>query len=39
MSKKLNPLQLGDLTIKIPIVQGGMGVAVSTASLASAMGE
>ncbi|MFH1062692.1 MAG: nitronate monooxygenase family protein [Candidatus Omnitrophota bacterium] len=37
MIKNLNPLQLGDLTIKIPIVQGGMGVAVSTASLASAV--
>lgn len=37
MAKKLNPLQLGDLTVRIPIVQGGMGVAVSTASLASAV--
>jgi nitronate monooxygenase len=37
MIKKLNPLILGDMTIEIPIVQGGMGVAVSTASLASAV--
>jgi NAD(P)H-dependent flavin oxidoreductase YrpB (nitropropane dioxygenase family) len=37
MVKELKPFELGDLTIKIPIVQGGMGVAVSTASLASAV--
>ncbi len=37
MSKELKPLVLGDLEIKVPIIQGGMGVAISTASLASAV--
>ncbi|OGW75731.1 MAG: 2-nitropropane dioxygenase [Omnitrophica bacterium RBG_13_46_9] len=37
MSNKLKPLIIGDLEIKIPIIQGGMGVKVSTASLASAV--
>jgi len=37
MSNKLKPLLIGDLEIKIPIIQGGMGVKVSTASLASAV--
>ncbi len=37
MSDKLKPLIIGDLEIKIPIIQGGMGVKVSTASLASAV--
>ncbi|MBU1871828.1 MAG: nitronate monooxygenase family protein [Candidatus Omnitrophica bacterium] len=37
MSNKLKPLIIGDLEIKIPIIQGGMGVRVSTASLASAV--
>ena len=37
MSNKLNSLMIGDLEIKIPIIQGGMGVKVSTASLASAV--
>ncbi len=37
MSDKLKPLIIGDLKIKIPIIQGGMGVKVSTASLASAV--
>jgi len=35
--KKLKPLIIGDLEIKVPIVQGGMGVKISTASLASAV--
>ena len=34
---KLPSLQLGDLTIDLPIIQGGMGVGVSRASLASAV--
>jgi len=34
---RLPPLIIGDLTIPIPIIQGGMGVRVSTASLASAV--
>ncbi|MDD5774160.1 MAG: nitronate monooxygenase family protein [bacterium] len=37
MSNKLKPLILGDLEVKIPIIQGGMGIKVSTASLASAV--
>lgn len=37
MSKELQPLMIGDLKVPIPIVQGGMGVKVSTASLASAV--
>ncbi|MBU4304804.1 MAG: nitronate monooxygenase family protein [Candidatus Omnitrophica bacterium] len=37
MANKLKPLQIGSLEIKVPIIQGGMGVAVSTASLASAV--
>ncbi len=30
-------LQIGDLTVKLPIIQGGMGVAVSLSGLASAV--
>jgi len=37
MSNGLKPFLIGDLEIKIPIIQGGMGVKVSTASLASAV--
>lgn len=37
MSNKLKPLIIGGIEIEIPIVQGGMGVQVSTASLASAV--
>ncbi|MBN2483345.1 MAG: nitronate monooxygenase [Candidatus Omnitrophica bacterium] len=39
MINKLNPLIIGDLEIKIPIIQGGMGVKVSTASLAGAVAD
>ena len=39
MSDKLKPLFIGDLELKIPIIQGGMGVMVSTASLASAVAD
>ncbi len=35
--KQLNELIIGDLEIKIPIIQGGMGVKISTASLVSAV--
>ncbi len=31
------PLKIGDLTAKIPVVQGGMGVGISLAGLASAV--
>lgn len=34
---ELKPLMIGDREIKVPIVQGGMGVAVSTATLAAAV--
>jgi NAD(P)H-dependent flavin oxidoreductase YrpB (nitropropane dioxygenase family) len=37
MRNSLKPLCIGGLEIKIPIVQGGMGVRVSTASLAAAV--
>lgn len=37
MSNKLEPLMFSGLQIKIPIIQGAMGVRVSTASLASAV--
>ena len=39
MSYKLKPLMLGDLEVKVPIIQGGMGVRVSTAPLAAAVAE
>ncbi|MCK4888501.1 MAG: nitronate monooxygenase, partial [Candidatus Aminicenantes bacterium] len=31
------PLKIGNLTAKIPIVQGGMGVGISLSGLASAV--
>ncbi len=37
MSNRLAPLHIGDVTVPVPIIQGGMGVRVSTASLASAV--
>ncbi|MFC1589910.1 NAD(P)H-dependent flavin oxidoreductase [Candidatus Omnitrophota bacterium] len=37
MPDGLKPLFIGDLEIKIPIIQGGMGVKVSMASLAGAV--
>jgi len=37
MPNRLIPLVIGDSEVKIPIIQGGMGVKVSTASLASAV--
>jgi len=37
MQNQLKPLLIGDLEIKIPIIQGGMGIKVSTAPLASAV--
>ncbi len=39
MPNKLKPLIIGDLEIKVPIIQGGMGVMVSKASLASAVAD
>jgi len=37
VSNKLEPLIIGDSQIRIPIIQGAMGIKVSTASLASAV--
>jgi nitronate monooxygenase len=37
MKKELQGLQLGNLKIELPIIQGGMGVRVSSSSLASAV--
>jgi len=33
----MEPLQIGDLKIKFPVIQGGMGVAISLSGLASAV--
>src|SRR5271157_3109023 len=37
MSNVLKPLIIGDLEVKIPIIQGGMGVRLSLSSLAAAV--
>lgn len=34
---KLKPLQIGELTAKLPIIQGGMGIGVSLSGLAGAV--
>ncbi|MCX5795995.1 MAG: nitronate monooxygenase family protein [Elusimicrobia bacterium] len=39
MPGRLQPLRIGDLKVRLPIVQGGMGVMVSTAALASAVAD
>jgi nitronate monooxygenase len=39
VNTKLKPLEMGDLKIRVPIIQGGMGVRVSTSSLAAAVAE
>lgn len=36
---KLKPLHIGDLTIPVPIIQGGMGVGISLSSLAGAVAK
>lgn len=33
----MNPLKIGNLEVKLPIIQGGMGVAISLSGLASAV--
>ena len=33
----MKPLKIGDLVIKVPVIQGGMGIGISRASLASAV--
>ncbi|MBN2667705.1 MAG: nitronate monooxygenase [Bacteroidales bacterium] len=35
----MEPLKIGDLTIPIPIIQGGMGVGISLSGLASAVAD
>ncbi len=37
LAQKIKPLKIGDLTAPIPIIQGGMGVGVSSSGLASAV--
>ena len=32
----INPLNIGDISLRIPIIQGGMGVGVSLSNLAAA---
>lgn len=34
---KLNPLKIDDISVRLPIIQGGMGVGVSLSNLASAV--
>ena len=36
-SEQMKPLKIGELTAKLPIIQGGMGVGVSLSSLAGAV--
>ncbi len=33
----MKELQIGDLTIKLPVIQGGMGIGVSMSGLANAV--
>ena len=37
--RTFRPLQIGDLTVPLPVIQGGMGVGISLSSLASAISE
>jgi len=37
MSIKINPLVIGDLIAKVPVIQGGMGVGISLSNLAGAV--
>ena len=39
MNTKLKHLQIGDLTARLPIIQGGMGVGVSLSKLAGAVAK
>ena len=36
---KLKPLIIGDITAKVPIIQGGMGIGVSLSGLAGAVAK
>lgn len=33
----INPLEIGDLKLKIPVIQGGMGVGISLSKLAGSV--
>ena len=37
MCSIMSPLKIGDIEVKIPIIQGGMGVSISLAGLAAAV--
>lgn len=37
MANKLKPLRIGNLTARVPIIQGGMGVGISLSGLAAAV--
>ena len=34
---KFNPLKIGNLSVPLPIIQGGMGIGISLSNLASAV--
>ncbi|MCJ7854723.1 nitronate monooxygenase [Lachnospiraceae bacterium NSJ-143] len=36
---RLKPVSIGDITLKVPIIQGGMGIGVSLSSLAGAVAK
>ena len=36
---KLKPLVIGDITAKVPVIQGGMGIGVSLSGLAGAVAK
>ena len=36
---KLKPISIGNLELKVPIIQGGMGIGVSLSSLAGAVAK
>ncbi len=36
-TKKMKALQIGDMTVPVPVIQGGMGIGVSLSKLASAV--
>jgi len=39
MNKDLKQLKIGDLTVRVPIIQGGMGVGISMSGLASSVAD
>ena len=36
---KLKPVKIGNITLKVPVIQGGMGIGVSLSSLAGAVAK